>query len=119
MNKFSQLFNDLDESTKTNDRLDHLVKYLIESAPEDSIWVCWFLAGNRIKGAIKTSELRTFASERSGLPLWLLEECYDRVEDLAETIFEHMMESFKDLTSAEETLVYECACDEAVKRVSS
>ena len=86
MNKFSQLFNDLDESTKTNDRLDHLVKYLIESAPEDSIWVCWFLAGNRIKGAIKTSELRTFASERSGLPLWLLEECYDRVGDLAETI---------------------------------
>ena len=86
MNKFSQLFNDLDESTKTNDRLDHLVKYLIESAPEDSIWVCWFLAGNRIKGAIKTSELRTFASERSGLPPWLLEECYDRVGDLAETI---------------------------------
>ena len=86
MNKFSQLFNDLDESTKTNDRLDHLVKYLIESVPEDSIWVCWFLAGNRIKGAIKTSELRTFASERSGLPLWLLEECYDRVGDLAETI---------------------------------
>ena len=86
MNKFSQLFNDLDESTKTNDRLDHLVKYLIESAPEDSIWVCWFLAGNRIKGAIKTSELRTFASERNGLPLWLLEECYDRVGDLAETI---------------------------------
>jgi len=36
LNKFSQLFNDLDESTKTNDRLDHLVKYLIESAPEDS-----------------------------------------------------------------------------------
>ena len=65
MNKFSQLFNDLDESTKTNDRLDHLVKYLIESAPEDSIWVCWFLAGNRIKGAIKTSELRTFAKVRS------------------------------------------------------
>jgi len=86
LNKFSQLFNDLDESTKTNDRLDHLVKYLIESAPEDSIWVCWFLAGNRIKGAIKTSELRTFASERNGLPLWLLEECYDRVGDLAETI---------------------------------
>ena len=72
MNKFSQLFNDLDESTKTNDRLDHLVKYLIESAPEDSIWVCWFLAGNRIKGAIKTSELRTFASERSGLQLGCL-----------------------------------------------
>ena len=86
MREFSQLFHDLDESTKTNDRIDQLVKYLMEAAPEDSIWVCWFLAGNRIKGAIKTSELRTFASERSGLPQWLLEECYDRVGDLAETI---------------------------------
>ena len=86
MREFSQLFHDLDESTKTNDRIDQLVKYLTEAAPEDSIWVCWFLAGNRIKGAIKTSELRTFASERSGLPQWLLEECHDRVGDLAETI---------------------------------
>ena len=86
MREFSQLFHDLDESTKTNDRIDQLVKYLMEAAPQDSIWVCWFLAGNRIKGAIKTSELRTFASERSGLPQWLLEECHDRVGDLAETI---------------------------------
>jgi DNA ligase-1 len=86
LREFSQLFHDLDESTKTNDRIDQLVKYLMEAAPEDSIWVCWFLAGNRIKGAIKTSELRTFASERSGLPQWLIEECHDRVGDLAETI---------------------------------
>jgi|TARA_B100000427_G_C14943562_1_gene349173 hypothetical protein len=42
-----------------------------------------------------------------------------RLEDLAETIFEHMMESFKDLTPSEVELVYGCACDEAVKRVSS
>ena len=86
MREFSQLFHDLDESTKTNDRIDQLVKYLMEAPPEDSIWVCWFLAGNRIQGAIKTSELRTFASERSGLPQWLIEECHDRVGDLAETI---------------------------------
>jgi len=37
-----------------------------------------------------------------------------RLEDLAETIFEHMMESFKDLTPSEEQLVYECALDAAV-----
>ena len=41
-----------------------------------------------------------------------------RLEDLAETIFEQMMESFKDLTPSEENLVYECACDEAVKQTS-
>ena len=37
-----------------------------------------------------------------------------RLEDLAETIFEHMMESFKDLTPSEEQIVYDCACDEAI-----
>ena len=86
MKEFSQLFHDLDESTKTNARLDLLVKYFNEANPADSIWVCWFLAGNRIKGAIKTKELRIFASERTGLPEWLLKECHDRVGDLAETI---------------------------------
>ena len=41
-----------------------------------------------------------------------------RLEELAETIFEHMMESFKDLTPSEEQLVYECACDQAVSQTS-
>ena len=42
-----------------------------------------------------------------------------RLEDLAETIFEHMMESFKDLTPSEENLVYECALDAAVIQKTS
>ena len=41
-----------------------------------------------------------------------------RLEDLAETIFEQMLESFKDLTPSEENLVYQCACDEAIKQTS-
>ena len=86
MRQFSQLFHDLDQTAKTNDRIDYLVTYFKEADPQDSIWLCWFLGGNRIKGAIKTSELRSFASERSGLPEWLLKECHDRVGDLAETL---------------------------------
>ena len=33
------------------------------------------------------------------------------LENLAEGIFEDMMKSFKDLTRAEEKLVYDLACD--------
>ena len=33
------------------------------------------------------------------------------LENLAESIFEDMMKSFKDLTRAEEKLVYDLACD--------
>jgi DNA ligase 1 len=86
MKLFSQLFHDLDSTTKTNARLDFLVNYFLEADPKDAIWVCWFLNGNRIKGALKTSELRLFASHFSGLPVWLVEECHENVGDLAETI---------------------------------
>ena len=86
MKLFAKLFHDLDSVTKTNQRLDILVDYFIHADPKDSIWVCWFLAGHRIKGAIKSSELRNFVSERSGLPEWLISECHDRVGDLAETL---------------------------------
>ena len=86
MKEFAKLFHGLDRETKTNARLDLLVDYITKSDPLDAIWVCWFLSGNRIKGAIKVSELRAFASERSGFAKWMLEECHDRVGDLAETI---------------------------------
>ena len=75
MKLFSRLFHDLDSTTKTNDRIDSLIVYFNEADPADAIWVCWFLSGNRVKGALKTSELRQFTSEFSGLPLWLVEEC--------------------------------------------
>ena len=86
MKDFAELFHDLDNMTKTNDRLNRLIRYFEDSKPEDAIWVCWFLSGNRIKGAIKTGELRNFLARRTKLPIWLIEECHDRVGDLAETI---------------------------------
>ena len=73
MRLFADLFHDLDSLTKTNERIDRLVRYFQEAPGQDSIWVCWFLSGNRIKVAIKTGELRTFLSDRTGLPLWLVE----------------------------------------------
>ena len=86
MKLFSQLFHDLDNLTKTNDRIDRLVTYFEEALPEDALWVSWFLSGNRMKGIIKTGELRSFAAQRCGLPLWLVEDSHDKVGDLAETI---------------------------------
>ena len=40
------------------------------------------------------------------------------LETLAETIFEDMVKSFKDLTPSDEQIIYECACDEAIKQTS-
>lgn len=86
MQGFSELFHDLDEMTKTGDRLARMVEYFRAARPEDAGWAAWFLAGNRIKGAVRTGELRQWAAHRVSLPLWLLEESYERVGDLAETL---------------------------------
>ena len=86
MKLFSRLFHNLDSTTKANDRIDFLVAYFKEADPLDAIWSIWFLIGNRVKGVLKTSELRQFISEFSGIPLWLVEECNDCVGDLAETV---------------------------------
>jgi DNA ligase-1 len=86
MKEFSELFHDLDGMTKTGDRIARLVAYFRVTSVEDAGWASWFLAGNRIKGAVRTGELRRWAALRASLPLWLLEESYERVGDLAETL---------------------------------
>ena len=41
------------------------------------------------------------------------------LETLAESIFEEIVKSFKDLTPSEEQIVYDCACEEAIKATES
>jgi DNA ligase-1 len=83
---FSELFHDLDGMTKTGDRIARMIAYFKTADPKDAGWAGWFLAGNRIKGAVRTGDLREWASAKSGWPLWLIEESYERVGDLAETL---------------------------------
>jgi len=86
MQGFSELFHDLDGMTKTGDRIARMIAYFKTASPEDAGWAGWFLSGNRIKGAVRTGDLRVWASAKSGWPLWLIEESYERVGDLAETL---------------------------------
>jgi DNA ligase-1 len=86
MREFAELFHDLDGMTKTGDRIDRMSTYFRDADPNDAGWAAWFFAGNRIKGAVRTGELREWVAQRANLPLWLLEESYERVGDLAETI---------------------------------
>ena len=54
---------------------------------EDAGWAGWFLAGNRIKGAMRTGELRRYGHPLSqASPLVDRGKSYERVGDLAETL---------------------------------
>jgi DNA ligase-1 len=86
MKAFAQLFGELDATTATGAKVDALKRYFAAAAPSDAAWAVYFLAGGKPRQVVPTGVLRALACERSALPEWLFEECYQAVGDLAETI---------------------------------
>lgn len=86
MKRFAKLFNTIDQSTKTNVKVAALADYFTTATDADRLWTIALFSGRRPKRAVTTTKLREWAAERSGIPLWLFEESYSIVGDLAETI---------------------------------
>jgi DNA ligase-1 len=86
MKNFSDLFEELDSSTGTNDKVNALSNFFQNNSTGDSIYVVSFLIGRKPKQIIKTAFLREWARESAGIDEWLFKESYDIVGDLAETI---------------------------------
>ena len=86
MKRFAELYAAIDSTTATSAKTAALVKYFAEVPARDAAWAAWFLTGHRPRQAVKTRNLHAWAAEAAGLPLWLFEESYDAVGDLAETI---------------------------------
>ncbi|MEL7080332.1 MAG: ATP-dependent DNA ligase [Pseudomonadota bacterium] len=86
MKRFAALFNAIDQSTKTNVKVAALAEYFAEAPETDRIWTIAMFSGRRPKRAVTTTRLREWAAEQAGIPLWLFEEVYPIVGDLAETI---------------------------------
>jgi DNA ligase-1 len=84
--KFAALFEAIDSSTGTKAKTAAMSRYFSSAQPRDAAWAAWFLTGHRPRQAVPTKRLHTWASEAAGLPIWLFEESYDAVGDLAETI---------------------------------
>ena len=86
MKRFAALFTALDQTTKTNAKVAALADYFTEAPEPDRLWTIALLSGRRPKRSVTTTLLREWAAERAGIPLWLFEESYPIVGDLAETI---------------------------------
>jgi DNA ligase-1 len=84
--EFARLYAELDETTKTGEKVDAMARYFAAADPADAAWAVHFLSGNRPKRLIAVRRLAGWAMEASGVPSWLFEECYHAVGDLAETI---------------------------------
>lgn len=82
MNRFARLFEQLDRTTATKAKVAFLVDYFREAPAADAAWAVQFLIGRRLKRLVKTSELRAWTAEASGLDDWLVEESYQHVGGL-------------------------------------
>ena len=83
---FADLIDNLNSSTKTNDKLQALVNYFGLATPEDKVWVIAIFSGRRPKRIVNSNLLQQWCCEIRDLPLWLFAESYHSVGDLAETI---------------------------------
>jgi len=86
MKLFARLYSALDETTKTNEKIEALVDYFRAAPPEDAVWAIHFLIGRRIKRLIPSRDLVSWAISEAGIPEWMFGDCYSAVGDLAETI---------------------------------
>ncbi len=84
--RFTQLFTQLDETNRTNEKVAALEMYFREAAAPDAAWALHFLCGRKVPRTLTSTALRQWAAEEAGLPAWLVEECCDAVGDLAETV---------------------------------
>lgn len=86
MKLFAHLYAALDETTKTNTKIQHLVDYFQTAPPEDAIWAICFLIGRKPRQVVPTRKLKQWSAEMAEIPSWLFDASYDVVGDLAETI---------------------------------
>ncbi|MEL7013840.1 MAG: ATP-dependent DNA ligase [Pseudomonadota bacterium] len=86
MKRFTALYTAIDQSTKTSVKVAALAAYFRDAPDPDKLWTVALFSGRRPRRAITTTRLREWAADRAGIPLWLFEEAYPIVGDLAETI---------------------------------
>ncbi|MEN1784075.1 MAG: ATP-dependent DNA ligase [Bacteroidota bacterium] len=86
MKQFSQLIKILDSTNKTNTKVRALADYFNHAPDKDKVWTIAILSHRRPPRPVNTTLLREWASELAHIPLWLFEDSYHIVGDLAETI---------------------------------
>lgn len=90
MKRFAALYRELDRSTGTADKRAALVAYFREAPVEDAAWALWLLSGGKLAASrariANSRELRAWIVAESAQPEWLVEDSYDHVGDLAETL---------------------------------
>jgi DNA ligase-1 len=85
MKLFTELYVELDQTNKTNEKIEAMRFYFERAAPADAAWAFYFLSGRKPRQIVPSKFLREWSIELSGIPEWLYLESRDTVGDGAET----------------------------------
>jgi DNA ligase-1 len=86
MKLFANLIRILDSTNKTNAKVEALTDYFRQAPASDKVWTIALLSHRRPPRPVNTTLLRLWANELANIPMWIFEESYHIVGDLAETI---------------------------------
>lgn len=86
MRRFTALVTALDRTNRTTEKVQALADYFREAPPRDAVWALYLLTGRRSRRPVSGRLLREWVGARADLPNWLVEESYQAVGDLAETL---------------------------------
>lgn len=86
MREFTKLFQAIDATTSTLEKVSALQVYFQREQPKNAVWALYLLLGKTRKRLITSRMLREIFLQISDIPEWLFEESYAHVGDSAETI---------------------------------
>lgn len=86
MRRFAALYAALDRTASTLAKREAIVAYLRDAAPADAAWAIHVLGGAKLRRLATSTELRQALAQATGYADWLIDESYQQVGDLAETI---------------------------------
>ncbi|WP_421656461.1 ATP-dependent DNA ligase [Leptothermofonsia sp. ETS-13] len=86
MKRFSQLFQQIDSTTSTNEKVRALQQYFEQEDPANAAWALYLLLGKTRRRLITSRVLRDIFLQIYVIPEWLFADCYAHVGDSAEVI---------------------------------
>lgn len=86
MHHFTQLYIDLDRTNRNSEKLEALRRYFRTAQAADAVWAVYLMTGRKLGRTINSRQMRDWSAELTGLPAWMIDECYHVVGDLSETL---------------------------------
>jgi DNA ligase-1 len=86
MRRFAALFEALDRTSSTSAKRDAMAAYFAAAPAADAAWAVYVLGGGKLKRTATSTELRLALAAETGYADWLIDDSYQHVGDLAETI---------------------------------